>query len=65
MSEYIMIVIAFLITIAILSLIESIMRILLEKNYYRASLNLLLSSILLIASFIILNWETGVKLVFY
>jgi predicted PurR-regulated permease PerM len=63
MSEYVLIFVAFLLTIALLSLIDFILRVLSLRNFYGATLNLLLFCILIMASFIIINWNTGVKLV--
>lgn len=64
MNEYVIIIIAYLITIAILSLSDCILRIVFSKGYYKATLNLLLSTVSIISALVVIYWDTGLKLVF-
>lgn len=62
MSEYFIIIIALIASIGILSSIDSILRVIKTNDYYKATLNLLLSCSLFIILFIIIYFQTGVKL---
>ncbi|MFS0892246.1 hypothetical protein [Peribacillus frigoritolerans] len=64
MSEYIMIILAFISSIALLSLVDAALRVLKTRNFFKASLNLLFSVGLIFTSLIIINWHTGVKILF-
>ncbi|WP_260287718.1 hypothetical protein [Peribacillus aracenensis] len=62
MSEYILIILAFILSIALLSLIDAVLRVLKTKSFIKASLNLLFSFGLILTSLIIINWQTGIKI---